>query len=48
MDRNWGIFSLRIPTTTQTCGVCVKQVVFLTMHYRMPLPLGELRSTDET
>ena len=34
-----------IPTTTpeavtQTCGVFVKQVVFLTMNYRRPLPLG--------
>ena len=33
---------------TQTCGVFVKQVVFLTVNHRGPLPLRELHSTDET
>ena len=30
------------------CGVLVKQVVFLTVNHRGPLPLRELHSTDET
>ena len=33
---------------TQMCGVFVKQVVFLTVNHRGPLPLKELHSTDET
>ena len=33
---------------TQTCAVFVKQVVFLTVNHRGPLPLRELHSTDET
>ena len=33
---------------TQTSGVFVKQVVFLTVNHRGPLPLRELHSTDET
>ena len=32
---------------TQTSGVFVKQVVFLTVNHRGPLPLMELHSTDE-
>ena len=30
------------------CGVFVKQVIFLTVNHRGPLPLRELHSTDET
>ncbi len=30
------------------CHVFVKQVVFLTVNHRGPLPLRELHSTDET
>ena len=33
---------------TQTCGVFVNQVVFLTVNCRGPLPLREIHSTDET
>ena len=33
---------------TQTSDVFVKQVVFLTVNHRGPLPLKELHSTDET
>ena len=33
---------------TQSSGVVVKQVVFLTVNHRGPLPLTELHSTDET
>ena len=33
---------------TQTSGVFVNQVVFLTVNHRGPLPLRELHSTDET
>ena len=33
---------------TQTNDTFVKQVVFLTVNHRGPLPLGELHSTDET
>ena len=33
---------------TQTSGVRVKQVVFLTVNHRGPLPLRELHSTGET
>ena len=33
---------------TQTSDVFVKQVVFLTVNHRGPLPLRELHSTDET
>ncbi len=33
---------------TQTCGTFVKQVVFLTVNHRGPLPLRELHSTGET
>ena len=32
---------------TQTSGIFVKQVVFLTVNHRGPLPLRELHSTDE-
>ena len=32
---------------TQTIGIFVKQVVFLTVNHRGPLPLRELHSTDE-
>ena len=54
VERPWGILS---PFTickclpeavTQTCGVFVNQVVFLTVNHRGPLPLRELHSTDET
>ena len=30
------------------CGVFVKQVIFLTVNHRGPLPLRELHSTDDT
>ena len=33
---------------TQTCGVFVNQVVFLTVNHRGPLPLRKIHSTDET
>ena len=33
---------------TQTCGVFVNQVVFLTVNHRGPLPLKEIHPTDET
>ena len=33
---------------TQTFGVFMEQVVFLTVNHRGPLPLKELHSTDET
>ena len=33
---------------TQTSGVFEKQVVFLTVNHRGPLPLRELHSTGET
>ncbi len=33
---------------TQTSDIFVKQVVFLTVNHRGPLPLRELHSTDET
>ena len=33
---------------TQTSGVFVKQVVFLTVNHRGPLPLRKLHSTGET
>ena len=35
-------------TDIHVCGVLVKQVVFLTVNYRGPLPLRELHSTDDT
>ena len=35
-------------TNMYVCGVFVKQVVFLTVNHRGPLPLMELHSTDET
>ena len=35
-------------TDIYVCGVFVKQVVFLTVNHRGPLPLRELHSTDET
>ena len=35
-------------TKESKCHVFVKQVVFLTMNHRGPLPLRELHSTDET
>ena len=40
----------RISSTqrTQTSGIFVKQVVFLTVNHRGPLPLRELYSTGET
>ena len=41
-------FTLPTVVMTQTCGVFVKQVVFLTVNHRGPLPLRELHSTDET
>ena len=52
VERPWGILSLfttclLITTLTQMCGVFVKQVVFLTVNHRGPLPLRELHSTDE-
>ena len=33
---------------THVCGIFVKQVVFLTVYHRGPLPLREFHSTDET
>ena len=53
VERPWGILSLfttclLITTLTQTSGVFVKQVVFLTVNHHRPLPLTELHSTDET
>ena len=41
-------FTLPAAVMTQTCGVFVEQVVFLTVNHRGPLPLKELHSTDET
>ena len=41
-------FILSAAVMTQTCGVFVEQVVFLTVNHRGPLPLRELHSTDET
>ncbi len=35
-------------TDIHVCGVFVKQVVFLTVNHRGPLPLRELHSTDDT
>ena len=35
-------------TDIHVCGILVKQVVFLTVNYRGPLPLRELHSTDDT
>ena len=35
-------------TYIYVCGVFVKQVIFLTVNHRGPLPLRELHSTDET
>ena len=35
-------------TKESKCHVFVKQVVFLTVNHRGPLPLRELHSTDET
>ena len=35
-------------TNESKCHVFVKQVVFLTVNHRGPLPLRELHSTDET
>ena len=48
-SRPWGILSLLpVASVTQAGGVFVKQVVFLTVNHRGPLPLRELHSTDET
>ena len=33
---------------TQTFGVFMEQVVFLTVNHRGPLPLKKLHSTEET
>ena len=49
-------FWLRVNSTFQSvgdtdihvCGILVKQVIFLTVNHRGPLPLRELHSTDET
>ena len=35
-------------TDIDVCGVFVKQVIFLTVNHRGPLPLRELHSTDDT
>ena len=35
-------------TDIHVCGVFVKQVIFLTVNHRGPLPLRELHSTDDT
>ena len=56
VERPWGILSLLTITNeftlqeavTQTSGVFVKQVVFLTVNHRGPLPLREIYSTDDT
>ena len=40
--------SKKSPQRTQTSGIFVKQVVFLTVNHRGPLPLRELHSTGET
>ena len=51
---SWGCLQpvhsyLSLPkAVTQTCGVFVNQVVFLTVNHRGPLPLREIHSTDET
>ena len=37
-----------VVTHIYVCGVFVKQVIFLTVNHRGPLPLRELHSTDET
>ena len=37
-------FTLPAAVMTQTCGVFVEQVVFLTVNHRGPLPLRELHS----
>ena len=34
-------------TDIDACGVFVKQVIFLTVNHRGPLPLRELHSTDD-
>ena len=34
-------------TDIHVCGVFVKQVIFLTVNHRGPLPLRELHSTDD-
>ena len=60
VERPWGILSLFTITSEFTfpesvgdtdvyiCGVFVKQVVFLTVNHRGPLPLREFHSTEET
>ena len=35
-------------TDIHVCGILVKQVIFLTVNHRGPLPLRELHSTDDT
>ena len=35
-------------TDIHVCGIFVKQIVFLTVNHRGPLPLRELHSTDDT
>ena len=40
-------FTVLAVTDIITCGVFVKQVVFLTVNHRGPLPLREVHSTDE-
>ena len=55
VERPWGIlslFTICLPYTLpeavlQTSGIFVKQVVFLTVNHRGPLPVRELHSTDE-
>ena len=42
VERPWGILSLLLPV------IFVKQVIFLTVNHRGPLPLRELHSTGET
>ena len=35
-------------TDIHVCGILLKQVIFLTVNHRGPLPLRELHSTDDT
>ena len=41
-------FNLLEAVKKEYMWLCVKQVVFLTMNHRGPLPLRALHSTDET
>ena len=47
-DYEWIHISRGCRWYRHVCGVFLKQVVFLTVNHRGPLPLGELHSTDET